>query len=127
MNGLFMNSEFNGDISQWDVSKVESMAFMFYGSAFNGDISSWDISKVKDMDGMFKSSYFNQDLTNWNVSNVDTLNNIFEFCNKLKFIPYWAKYEDKYERNKAINSYILTQELNAEMIDNTNKPTKPKL
>ena len=40
MSGLFMNSEFNGDISKWDVSHVDDMSYMFYDSEFNGDISS---------------------------------------------------------------------------------------
>lgn len=28
---MFQNSEFNGDMSNWDVSKVENMAGMFDG------------------------------------------------------------------------------------------------
>jgi len=60
---------FDGDISLWDVSKVESMARMFEGCAFNGDISGWDISNVWDMDSMFAESDFHQDISNWDVSN----------------------------------------------------------
>ena len=44
---------FNGDISQWDVSHVTSMDSMFKNSKFNGDISMWDTSNVKDMYSMF--------------------------------------------------------------------------
>ena len=34
---------FNDDISQWNVSRVETMAYMFYfASSFNSDVSSWD-------------------------------------------------------------------------------------
>jgi len=36
---MFLNSKFNGDISDWDVSSVTDMSFMFYNSKFNGDIS----------------------------------------------------------------------------------------
>jgi hypothetical protein len=48
MDGIFagVNRGFNGDISQWDVSNVESMRDMFHGSQFNGDISDWDVSRV---------------------------------------------------------------------------------
>lgn len=44
MSDLFYYSEFNGDISKWDVSNVENMNSMFEESSFNGDISKWDVS-----------------------------------------------------------------------------------
>src|SRR5579875_361201 len=59
MQGVFINSEFNGDISKWDVSNVENMKFMFADSKFNGDISSWNTSNVIDMMCMFSASEFN--------------------------------------------------------------------
>jgi hypothetical protein len=34
----------NGKISEWDVSKVSSMAMFYLATAFNGDISEWDVS-----------------------------------------------------------------------------------
>ena len=40
--------KFRGDISNWDVSNVTDMSYMFEGSAFNGDISRWKVSN-----GMF--------------------------------------------------------------------------
>merc|ERR1712054_48405 len=37
-------------ISQWDVSKVTDMTWMFSAaSSFNGDLSSWDVSQVTTM------------------------------------------------------------------------------
>jgi surface protein len=39
MTDLFNWSEFNGDISKWDVSNVTNMKHMFKDSLFNGDIS----------------------------------------------------------------------------------------
>lgn len=45
MNCLFMNTMFNGDISKWDVSNVESMNSMFVNSYFDGDISKWDSNR----------------------------------------------------------------------------------
>ena len=51
---MFFNSQFNGDISKWDVSNVTNMSCMFdYNSQFNGDISKWDVSNVTDMSNMF--------------------------------------------------------------------------
>ena len=39
MSRLFYNSNFNGDISEWDVSNVKYMDYMFNNSIFNRDIS----------------------------------------------------------------------------------------
>ena len=44
MSGLFEFSNFNGDISKWDVSNVNNMDSMFRDSEFNGDISKWELS-----------------------------------------------------------------------------------
>jgi surface protein len=48
MSGMFYDSQFNGDISNWDVSNVTNMSVMFEYSQFNGDISNWDVSNVRD-------------------------------------------------------------------------------
>ena len=70
-------SEFDGDISKWDVSNVTNMSEMFSVTAFNGDISMWDVSKVTDMSGMFFMSQFNGDISKWNVSNVTDMSRMF--------------------------------------------------
>ena len=44
------------------------MKQMFMSSDFNKDISSWDVSKVTNMQETFKSTPFNQDISSWNVS-----------------------------------------------------------
>ena len=78
MSGLFMNTEFNGDISKWDVGNVVKMAEMFKDSSFNGDISKWDVSNVKYMEEMFSgASKFNQDISKWNVTNVYDMSHMF--------------------------------------------------
>ena len=46
MSNLFEYSDFNGDISKWDVSNVTNMKYVFSYSKFNGDISNWDVSNV---------------------------------------------------------------------------------
>ena len=81
MNYLFAYSEFNGDISNWDVSNVTSMAYMFYESYnFNGNISNWNVSGVTNMHRMFFSSrLFNKDISNWDVSNVTDMSYMFAF------------------------------------------------
>ena len=45
MRGMFKESQFNRDISKWDVSNVEFMSGMFFESKFNKDISKWKIKK----------------------------------------------------------------------------------
>ena len=83
MSGLFSwkedarRHEFNGDISQWDVSNVENMSAMFYSSEFEGDISDWDVSSVKDMSEMFAQAKFNGDINLWDVSSVKTMYEMF--------------------------------------------------
>ena len=68
---------FNGDISEWDVSNVTTMAGMFNGSLFKGNISRWDVSHVTDMSGMFARSFFNGSLAAWNVSRVKDMGSMF--------------------------------------------------
>jgi len=47
------------------------MSNMFKGSAFNQDLSNWDVSAVTNMNWMFKDAkVFNQDLSSWDVSQV---------------------------------------------------------
>ena len=53
MSNLFEESEFNGDISKWDVSNVTNMSGIFYSSKFNGDISNWDVSNVTNNVNIF--------------------------------------------------------------------------
>ncbi len=43
MSWMFAYTDFDQDISEWNVSKVKDMSWMFYGSAqFNQDLSGWD-------------------------------------------------------------------------------------
>ena len=41
MSELFMSSKFNGDISAWDVGRVENMFGTFYDSPLEGNESGW--------------------------------------------------------------------------------------
>tara|TARA_S200000501_G_scaffold241807_1_gene226553 strand:- start:1081 stop:1725 length:645 start_codon:yes stop_codon:yes gene_type:complete len=76
MSYMFPSSNFNQNISHWDVSNVTDMRVMFYyNTSFNQDISNWDVSEVTDMGDMLaNTSSFNQDLSTWDVSKVT-------FCN----------------------------------------------
>ena len=91
--GIFERIEFEYiDISDWNVSKVEDMQYMFaYCEKLKsvGDISNWDVSNVKNMIGMFyhcSTLKYVGDLSNWNVSNVKTMQHVFSSCEKLKSV-----------------------------------------
>ena len=79
MSRLFETYEnINFDISEWNVSNVKDMCFMFMKSNFNGDISNWDVSKVKDMGPMFYKceKFEGKGLENWDVSNIINMRDI---------------------------------------------------
>ena len=60
-------SSFNGDVSDWDTSKVTDMTSMFWSArAFNQDMNNWDTSQVTSMSGMFyQATSFDQNLCAW--------------------------------------------------------------
>ena len=82
-----------GDLSTWDVSNVTGMSWMFYNCKyFNQDISNWDVSNVRDMNAMFsRCKSFNQNLSNWDVSKVMYYSYIFENC------PIKEEYKPKFK------------------------------
>ena len=92
MKFMFANCKYtgkNGDVSDWDVSNVTLMTGMFYNSKYNGDISNWDVSSVKDMILMFYNSSFNGDISNWDVSNVKYKENMFVRSELADNPPAW--------------------------------------
>ena len=70
------DEQFNGDISQWNVSNVTSMSIMFACSRFNGDLSRWNMSKVESISEMFLGcASFCGDVSSWKLkSNVNQYN-----------------------------------------------------
>ena len=80
--GIFEDMNFKHiDISNWDVSNVRTMSYMFaYCKELKsvGDISYWNVSNVTNMHCMFLDcKLFNQDLSSWNVSNVTAMGHMF--------------------------------------------------
>ena len=85
--GIFDHTRFKYiDISDWNVSNVESMRHMFYWCnelESVGDLSNWDVSNVILMRTMF--SYCSKlkslgDISCWDVSNVTDMRFMFEWC-----------------------------------------------
>lgn len=133
MESLFENvTNFNQDISNWDVSNVTNMRNMFKGaSSFNKPLDKWDVSSVRNMDNMFNgASSFNKNITMWNVSSNATLNNIFQsatsFNNRFTVsnTPSYTFFNNKntfkYIWFKLGSANIQTHEIQC-YVDNTNK------
>jgi len=53
---MFVYSQFNGNISQWNVFGVEDMSDMFVYSQFTGDVSGWKVADDVICAGMFTGS-----------------------------------------------------------------------
>lgn len=126
VTGMFEKSDFDGDISGWDVSNVENMdgmfanskftgengifklpegnvvtnmKDMFFGSMFNSDISDWDVSNVTNMYRMFKCSSFSYDISGWNVNEECSFKEMFEDSPLEGNEPEW--YKKWYEKIKG--------------------------
>ncbi len=108
LDGLFLNSPFNGDISRWDVGHVVWMNEMFQNSQFNGDLSQWDVSSVAGMRQMFALSNFNGNVAGWNVENCRNFNKMFYGSAFLGDISMWA-FSDEAEILSMFSSKQLAQ------------------
>jgi len=116
MSNLFYASKFNRNISQWDVSEVKNMMFMFAHSEFNNEINQWNVSSVESMEGMFQGSLFNQDISEWQPIALKNKENMFQ-SSKLEQadnLPYWANIDLKF-LPKTIGFYQLNKKLNTEL------------
>jgi len=70
-----------GNIKDWDVSQTTKLMILFSGSEFNGDVSGWNVAGVTNMIGMFTNAKgFNQNLSSWNVAKVTSFNAMFDRC-----------------------------------------------
>ncbi|MCG2572247.1 DUF285 domain-containing protein [Acinetobacter sp. ME22] len=80
LESMFSGCEILNDpnISNWDVSQVQSLAYIFFGAtAFNQPLN-WDVSQVGNFTGTFAYSAFNQSLASWDVSNGTMFWSMFE-------------------------------------------------
>ena len=88
-HGLFYETYFNEDISNWDVRQITNMSSTFAFSDFNRDLTGWDVSNVTNMTAMFRHSKFNADISNWNVSNVTNMTAMFQYSQFAGDISKW--------------------------------------
>lgn len=80
MSYLFASTSFDGDISYWDTSSVDTMDAMFWkNTSFDMDIGGWDISNMESTYSMFhKASSFNQNISLWETSKITTMYRMFD-------------------------------------------------
>ena len=86
MSNLFYNSKFeniNIDVSNWNVSNVTNMNYMFCNCKnFNCNLSNWNVSKVTNMGSIFDrcKNFKGKGLENWDVHNVTNMRSMFYVC-----------------------------------------------
>jgi surface protein len=70
------------DVALWDVSRVQSMAYMFaYAVNFIGNVSLWNTRSVVELQSMFEgATLFQTDLSGWDTSNVVNMAGTFQLA-----------------------------------------------
>lgn len=95
MKSMFAHcDDFNGDIRNWNVSRVVEMSHMFLNcKIFDRNLCKWDVSNVTNMKSMFQNcSLFKHNLSGWNVENVT---NYIDFCidSGIKKVSFFPKFK----------------------------------
>lgn len=77
---VFWQSNFNGDVTRWDTSKVTTMRGAFRTAGlFNRSLATWDTSNVTTMQEMFNgATSFNKPIGGWNVGKVTNFYQAFD-------------------------------------------------
>ena len=93
---------FNGELSNWDVSGVNSFAQMFWDcTPFTGKgLENWDISSANRIDYMFRSCpNFNGQIGGWDTSGVTNMGYVFTQCNifnqDIRFLGHFFGYTNE--------------------------------
>jgi surface protein len=76
---LFQATQFNQDVSSFDLTNVTNLAGTFNNCPFNNNsANNWNTSSVTTIDSMFyENSVFNQNISSWNTSNVTNMYCLF--------------------------------------------------
>ena len=95
--GLFEDTDFHGDVSEWDMSHAENTNSMFYDCEnFNCDLSKWDMSNVKICRRMFEGcKHFDQDLSSWHMHGIKDIKSrrfMFNICKMEADKSKWPKF-----------------------------------
>lgn len=100
MSNMFRDAtNFNVNISDWNISSVSSMNSMFQNAtSFNKPLGSWDVTNVQDFGYIFyEANSFNQDLSTWNISNNYSMDQMLSYSflsttNYNNALNYWAQF-----------------------------------
>ena len=115
---MFANTNnFNRDLNNWDVSKVEDMTNIFSNSEkFNGDISNWNTQNVVNMTNAFKNAEnFNRDISSWVLSSAVRMNKMFYGAKKFNFgtTNYLSSSTLNWDTSKVVDcSYMFALAIN---------------
>ena len=82
----------NCDLNNVDVALIDDMSELFIDTQFNGDISKWNTSNVTNMREMFAYSKFNQDISRWKLNKECNTSYMFTDC------PIKKEYKPKLPR-----------------------------
>lgn len=91
--------EIYGDISGWDVRRIQNFAHAFESSGFQGDLSTWQPVSATDMSNMFtNATRFDSDLSTWDVRNVTNMRGMFHLsglspANMSTILAGWSQQE----------------------------------
>ena len=103
------------DLTGWDVSSVENMAYLFYGctNLTEINISNWNTSKVKNMSFMFGnlSNMEELDISNLNTKSVTNFQKMFNGSTKLKHIYVGENWDTSANEGDATEVFPASSEL----------------
>jgi surface protein len=88
---LYQATDFNQDVSNWNVGNCTDFNFCFGSTSFNHSLSAWNVSSATDMSGMFFNSSFDSPLT-WGVktSLVEDMSQMFQLTPFDQDISGWS-------------------------------------
>jgi|TARA_R110000744_G_scaffold373354_1_gene485486 surface protein len=129
MRSVFASTElFNQPLNSWDTGNVTTMQNMFNSAtSFNQPIGNWDVSSVTDMRYMFPRAYaFNQPLNSWNPANVTNMYGMFELANAFdQSLSNWNVEKVTDFRRFMTNILLSTANYNSTLIGWATQTLKP--
>ena len=105
MCAYYLDMKFNGNVSNWDVSKVIDMSGLFSNLSFNGDISRWKPVRLINTDSIFSDT---ENTNKWNneellAERIEILKNVNKKNNTLISISWWESLSEKWKNNLVAN------------------------
>ena len=116
MSNMFYNSNFNGDLSKWDVFNVNEMYQTFMYSKFNNDsLNNWNMKNVENIHSIFGFSEFVGNISNWELNN--NIDADMVFANNEKF---YEKYKENLFSKKDFFKWLSERKLEQEILETSN-------